>query len=319
MTLLSQEFISEPITPLDSSFDVTLMSRGEPGLPGVFIWRAKEYRVKAMIETQKTLRNCRNGSGEQYINKHYYTFETETGEVMTVYRKRSGTKKDLWVLLTIQRNKKMNTHVKTAVLVSGGGTNLQALIDYQKEHIDCPYSIDLVVSSTKDAFALERAKKSYIKTEVCSPYSVMGKDTALSSSRDEKRLAVSNAVLELCRNDGIEVIVLAGFLTVLAGEVIDEYAGRIINLHPALLPKYGGVGMWGHHVHEAVLASGDKESGCTIHLVDSGCDTGEILFQKRVSVLEGDTPESLYARIAPLEHDAMVEGLVLLSGRIRGI
>ena len=92
-----------------------------------------------------------------------------------------------------------------------------------------------------------------------------------------------------------------------------------INLHPALLPKFGGEGMWGHHVHEAVLAAGETESGCTIHLVDAGCDTGEILLQKRVPVLPGDTPESLYARIAPQEHLAMVEGVELLAQRLRRI
>ena len=80
-------------------------------------------------------------------------------------------------------------------------------------------------------------------------------------------------------------------------------------MHPALLPKFGGVGMWGHNVHEAVLAAGETESGCTVHLVDSGCDTGKILLQRKVPVLPGDTPDSLYARIAPVEHEAMVEGL----------
>ncbi len=319
MSLLDQEFISEDIAPLRASFDAGSMTRGEPGVPSVFMWRGKEYRVKTMLETHKTLRNCRSGSSEKYIHKHYFVFETESGEVMTVYRKRSGGKNDSWVLYTLQRKQIMKTPVKTAVLVSGGGTNLQALLDYEKEHLDCPYTISLVLSSTKDAFALERARKSYIQTEVCSPYSVMGSENARSADRDEKRLAVSNAVCELCKEQHIEVIVLAGFLTVLSGPIIDQYAGKIINLHPALLPKFGGVGMWGHHVHEAVLSSGEKESGCTIHLVDGGCDTGEILLQKKVAVLEGDTPETLYARIAPYEHDAMIEGLVLLSDRIRGV
>ncbi len=317
MKPLEQEFISEDIIPLNSSFNAGSMAYGDPGFPSSFTWRGTEYRVKNLLQTEKSLRNCRNGSGEKYINKHYYVFETETGEIMSVYRKRSGTKKDSWVLYTLQRKKIVKTPVRTAVLVSGGGTNLQALIDYEKEHVDCPYTISLVVSSTKDAYALDRAKKSYIQAQVCSPYSVMGKDKAQEASRDEKREAVSDAVLELCRKENIEVIVLAGFLTVLSGSIIDEYSGKIINLHPALLPKFGGVGMWGHHVHETVLASGEKESGCTIHLVDGGCDTGEILLQKKVCILEGDTPESLYERIAPLEHDAMVEGLVLLSDRIR--
>ena len=214
-----------------------------------------------------------------------------------------------------------NEHrIKTAVLVSGGGTNLQALIDEERRMDSCgepcPYKIEIVISSTKDAYALERAAAAGIKAEVVSPYSVLGAAYTRSTPRDTKRLAVSNKVLELCREYGIEAIVLAGFLTVLSGDIVSEYSGRIINLHPALLPKFGGVGMWGHHVHEAVLAAGEKESGCTIHLVDAGCDTGKILIQKRVPVLEGDTPDSLYARIAPHEHEAIIEGVNWLAENI---
>ena len=95
-------------------------------------------------------------------------------------------------------------------------------------------------------------------------------------------------------------------------KLCDKYADKIINLHPALLPKFGGVGMWGHHVHEAVLAAGEKESGCTIHLVNGECDGGKILIQKKVPVMPDDTPDSLYARIAPEEHEAMVEGAIML-------
>ena len=205
---------------------------------------------------------------------------------------------------------------KVAVLVSGGGTNLQALIDYQLEKGEaCPYEIVVVISDHKDAFALERAAKAGIPSAVTSPYSVMGKEVAQAASRDEKRLAVSNAMLAVCREHKAEIIVEAGCLTVLAGEILIEYSNKIINLHPALLPKYGGVGMWGHHVHEAVLAAGEKESGCTVHLVNEVCDGGEILLQKKVPVLPDDTPESLYARIAPVEHEALLEGLLLLCGR----
>ena len=202
--------------------------------------------------------------------------------------------------------------VRVADLVSGGGTNLQALIDYMKENADCPYSIEVVISSTKNAYSLERAAAAGIASEIKSPFSVMGKEKAQSSSREEKNIAVSDAILESCKDRKIDVIVLAGYLSVLAGKIITEYSGRIINLHPALLPKFGGVGMWGHNVHEAVLAAGEKESGCTVHLVDSGCDTGKILVQKKVPVLPGDTVETLYARIAPEEHKAIVEGLLKL-------
>ena len=213
--------------------------------------------------------------------------------------------------------------VRIAVLVSGGGTNLQAIIDEEKRLVEagqeCPYTVAIVISSSKNAYSLERASQAGIPSEIASPYSVMGEENAKAAGRDEKRLAVSNRVLELCREHKIEAVVLAGFLTVLAGDIVTEYTGKTINLHPALLPKFGGVGMWGHHVHEAVLASGETESGCTVHLVDGGCDTGEILLQRKVPVLPGDTPETLYARIAPKEHEAMVEGTKLLAKRIRNI
>lgn len=200
-----------------------------------------------------------------------------------------------------------------AVFVSGGGTNLQALIDYEKSESPCPYHICVVVADTKKAFALERAQKAGIPTSIVSPFAVLGADKARTVSKEEKRIAVSNAALEAAKKAGADAIVLAGWLTVLSGNIIQEYSGRIVNLHPALLPKFGGVGMWGHNVHEAVLASGDKESGCTVHLVDSGCDTGKILVQRKVPVLPGDTPDSLYARIAPEEHKALVEGVCMLS------
>ena len=206
---------------------------------------------------------------------------------------------------------------KVAVLVSGGGTNLQTLIDYEAEHkVECPYEIVVVISDHKDAFALERAQKAGIPTAVTSPFSVMGKDMAQNATRDEKRLAVSNAMLEHCQKYGAQIIVEAGCLTVLSGDILKNYANKIINLHPALLPKFGGVGMWGHHVHEAVLAAGEIESGCTVHLVNEVCDGGEILLQKKVPVLPDDTPETLYARIAPKEHEALLEGLLLLCNRL---
>lgn len=206
---------------------------------------------------------------------------------------------------------------KVAVLVSGGGTNLQTLIDYEAEHkVECPYEIVVVISDHKDAFALERAQKAGIPTAITSPFSVMGKDVAQNATRDEKRLAVSNAMLEHCQKYGAQIIVEAGCLTVLSGDILKKYANKIINLHPALLPKFGGVGMWGHHVHEAVLAAGETESGCTVHLVNEVCDGGEILLQKKVPVLPDDTPETLYARIAPKEHEALLEGLLLICNRL---
>lgn len=200
-----------------------------------------------------------------------------------------------------------------AVLVSGGGTNLQALIDFEKSNSNCPYHIALVVSNTKNAYALERAKNANIPSEICSPFSVLGKEKAQVLDRDTKRIAVSDAILKLCKEYQVQAIVLAGYLSVLGGKILSDYENKIINLHPALLPKFGGVGMWGNNVHEAVLAAEEKESGCTVHLVDSGCDTGKILVQKKVPVLPNDTPESLYKRIAPKEHEAIIEGVCLLA------
>ena len=210
----------------------------------------------------------------------------------------------------------MEGKMKIAVLVSGGGTNLQALIDYEKSNGNCPYRIVLVVSDTKKAFALERARSAGIDAKICSPVAVLGAERARSAAKEEKREAVSDAALLAAKEAGADAIVLAGWLTVLSGKIIEEFSGRIVNLHPALLPKFGGVGMWGHFVHEAVLAAQETESGCTVHLVDSGCDTGKILVQKRVPVLPGDTPETLYARIAPKEHEAMVEGVCALAKMI---
>lgn len=207
--------------------------------------------------------------------------------------------------------------MKIAVLVSGGGTNLQALIDYEKSHADCPYEIVCVLSDHKDAYALERAKNASIETYIVSPYAVMGAENAKAASREEKRIRVSDKVLSICKELGAEIIVQAGWLTVLSGSIISEYKDRIINLHPALLPKFGGVGMWGHFVHEAVIAAGEKESGCTVHIADGGCDTGRILVQKAVPVLEGDTPDSLYERIAPKEKEALIEGVLMLVSELK--
>lgn len=210
----------------------------------------------------------------------------------------------------------IKSKISVAVLVSGGGTNLQALIDYEKVHEDCPYKISLVISDRKDVYALERASIANIPTQILSPSFVLGYDKVNDASRDEKRLAVSNRILENCKKDKIDAIVLAGFLTVLSGDIINEYCNRIVNLHPALLPKFGGVGMWGHHVHEAVLLANETESGCTVHLVDAGCDTGDILIQKKVPVMIDDTVETLAARIAVVEHEAIVEGVCILAYKL---
>jgi len=172
----------------------------------------------------------------------------------------------------------------------------------------CGYEIALVIADREDTFAIERAKKHGIASVLALP--------PKGVTRPEARLAVSDRVLDLARGCGADALVLAGFLTIMSGNVITEYSNRIVNIHPALLPKFGGKGMWGHHVHEAVLAAGETESGCTVHLVDSGCDTGPILIQRKVPVISGDTAETLAARILEEEHVAIVEGVTLLAARL---
>jgi phosphoribosylglycinamide formyltransferase-1 len=229
---------------------------------------------------------------------------------MTLYRARTGSKADEWVLYTVASAER--PPVRVAVLVSGGGTNLQALIDAEaaaREAGGAIYEIALVVADREGTYAIERARKAGIPAELALP--------PKGVPRPEARRAVSDRVLELARDQGVEAIVLAGFLTIMSGPIIEEFSGRILNIHPALLPKFGGPGMWGHHVHEAVLASGDSESGCTVHIADSGCDTGPILLQRRVPVLPGDTPDSLAGRIHAEEHLAIVEGTKLLAARLR--
>jgi len=298
-----EKLISEPVTPVSGSFNAAAMAQGEPGVPMIFSWRGNEYHIEAILDSWKNLRACRNGSREQYVNKHFFKVRTESGEVMTLYRARTGSKKDVWTLYTITVKKE--NPMRIAVLVSGGGTNLQALIDAQEK-----YEI-VVVIADRECYATERARNGGIPALFALP--------PAGVPRAEARLAVSDRILEIAREYKADALVLAGFLTIMSGGVIAEYSNRIVNLHPALLPKFGGKGMWGHHVHEAVLASGDKESGCTIHLVDDGCDTGPILLQRKVPVLTGDTVETLAARISGEEHEAIVEGVNILAGRLAAV
>jgi phosphoribosylglycinamide formyltransferase-1 len=195
------------------------------------------------------------------------------------------------------------------VLVSGGGTNLQALLDAEQDGKLGPGKIAAVVSDRREAFALERAKQQGIPVYVQEP------DTSLPA--DERRMELSDRICDIAREKNISLIVLAGYLSILAGKILRYYTDRIINLHPSLLPKYGGMGMYGERVHRAVLNAGDKESGCTIHLVDEGTDTGPILLQRKVPVLQGDTPDALADRIQEQGHSAIVEAAALMVDRIQ--
>jgi phosphoribosylglycinamide formyltransferase 1 len=190
------------------------------------------------------------------------------------------------------------------VLVSGGGTNLQALIDAQKRGEFGNARIAAVISDREGVYALERAKAEGIPAFVEKP------DKTLPKPRRVHEL--SDRILRFCREKEIVLVVCAGFLSILGGGIIKAYAGRIINLHPALLPKFGGHGMYGEHVHQAVLKAKETESGCTVHLVDFGTDTGPILLQRKVPVLSDDTPESLAERIHKEEHIAIVEAVKIM-------
>ncbi len=175
--------------------------------------------------------------------------------------------------------------LRIAVMVSGGGTNLQAIIDAIKSGEITNTQIAAVISNNADAYALTRAKENGIKAICISP-----KDYA---SRDDFNEALLNEVNSL----SVDLIVLAGFLVRIPEKMVHEYSHRIINIHPSLIPSFCGVGFYGLKVHEAALAKGVKITGATVHYVDEGMDTGEIIFQKAVEVLPGDTPEILQRRV----------------------
>ena len=174
---------------------------------------------------------------------------------------------------------------KIAVLVSGGGTNLQALIDGQKSGKIVNGEIALVLSSSAEAYALTRAKDNGIETKV------------LERSEYKTRRAYSSAIAEVFESYSIDLVVLAGFNYILTDEFIRGYENRIMNVHPALIPSFCGDGFYGLHTHEAVLASGVKLTGATVHFVTTVTDGGPIILQKAVEVMEGDSPEILQRRI----------------------
>ena len=175
--------------------------------------------------------------------------------------------------------------LRVAVMVSGGGTNLQAIIDAVESGGIRNTELVAVVSNNKGAYALERAKKAGIKDVVVSP-----KDY---DTREE----FNNALIETVDSLKVDLIVLAGYLVVIPPEMIDKYENRIINIHPSLIPSFCGTGFYGLKVHEAALARGVKVVGATVHFVDKGTDTGPIILQKAVAVEEGDTPKILQQRV----------------------
>ncbi|PYO86961.1 MAG: phosphoribosylglycinamide formyltransferase [Gemmatimonadetes bacterium] len=184
--------------------------------------------------------------------------------------------------------------VRVAVLVSGGGTNLQALLDALH---DSPIArIARVISSRPDAGALQRARRAGVPT------------TVLRDAGDPAEVLSALA--------GAQLVVLAGYLKLVHASVVARFRGRIINIHPALLPAFGGAGMYGRRVHEAVLASGAKESGATVHFVEEEFDRGAIIAQEKVRIEPGDTPDTLAARVLEAEHRLLPRVVLELARRI---
>lgn len=175
--------------------------------------------------------------------------------------------------------------LKIAVLVSGGGTNLQAIIDAIADGTITDTQIVTVISNNAGAYALERAKAAGIAASCISPKNY------------ESRALFNEALLEAVQASGADLIVLAGFLVVIPEQMIRAYRNRIINIHPSLIPSFCGTGYYGLKVHEGVLARGVKVTGATVHFVDEGTDTGPILLQKAVEVRQDDTPQSLQRRV----------------------
>lgn len=180
--------------------------------------------------------------------------------------------------------------MRIGVLVSGGGSNLGAILKAQRQGELGPGRVVLVISSRLGAYALERAADHGVERMV------------LERKAYPSEEAFDEALLAALEQFHVQLVVLAGYLRKIGPKVLNRYSGRILNIHPALLPKFGGTGMYGHYVHEAVLAAGATESGCTVHVVDEEFDHGPILAQTTVPVEPGDTPETLAARILEEEH-----------------
>lgn len=186
---------------------------------------------------------------------------------------------------------------KIAVLVSGGGTNLQSIIDAVKVgELDC--KIEMVISSKSYVYALERAKEAGIDTYVV--------------SKKEYGENQSNRILELTEGK-VDLIVLAGYLSILDGEILDKFKNRIINIHPSLIPSFCGPKMYGLHVHEVAIKKGVKVSGCTVHFVNNEVDGGAIILQEAVPVYFEDSAEDLQKRILVKEHLLLPKAIKLIS------
>jgi phosphoribosylglycinamide formyltransferase-1 len=187
---------------------------------------------------------------------------------------------------------------KIGVLISGGGTNLQSVIDkINSGYLNC--KIEIVISDNEKAYGIERSRESGID--------------AIALSKKEYGASLSDEILRIVEEKNIDLIVTAGFLSILKGELLKKYKNRIINIHPSLIPSFCGKGMYGLNVHKAAINYGVKVSGCTVHFVDEGTDTGPIITQKSVPVLSDDTAEVLQKRVLQKEHEALPEAIKLIS------
>lgn len=175
--------------------------------------------------------------------------------------------------------------LRIAVLVSGGGTNLQAILDAVKQEIITNAKVEVVISNKKDAYALERARMCQIAAECILPKEF--------GTREE----FNTALLQVLDSYKVDLVVLAGYLVIVPDNVINAYRNRIINIHPSLIPSFCGEGYYGLKVHEAALERGVKVTGATVHFVDEGTDTGPIILQKAVAIEDDDTPERLQKRV----------------------
>lgn len=193
--------------------------------------------------------------------------------------------------------------INIGVLISGGGTNLQALIDASEDGT-INGNIKLVISNKKDAYGLERAKKKNIEAIYLDP-----KDYENSGEYNK-------ALIDEFKSRDVELIVLAGYLKILSKEFIESYSMSIINIHPSLVPSFSGKGYYGENVHRAVLERGVKLSGATVHFVDQGTDTGPIIIQKHVCVDEDESLETLKDKVLKIEHEILVEAVGLYCGRM---
>jgi phosphoribosylglycinamide formyltransferase-1 len=184
------------------------------------------------------------------------------------------------------------------VLVSGSGSNMQSIVDSANRGILKGLTeIVLVISTNPNAYALKRAENENIKT-VC---------IERKSFKDEK--SFNGAILEELQNVEADIVCLAGYMRMIGQEIIDVYRGRMLNIHPALLPKFGGKGMYGYHVHKAVVKSGEKKSGATVHFVEGEYDTGEIIIQREVKVFKSDTPHDVAKKVLAVEHRIYPEAI----------